>query len=325
MKFFIYSILLSLSLHNLSVASSPTDEEQEVLESPRGSTSEEESEFFIEPSTEINGWTEFELCDFLEKDGTKIAFLDLDKTSLRDPLLLHNLPEKDQDAILDECFQSDKFACTADEFEHFKSYIKEKGDIRERIKQSVLINEETRTFIKTLKRYGVIVVGLTARNFKYAQETDENLKRQGINFSKLSGLGKFKVSDSDYPEEVGFFNGKYHTHGKFYKALVIPLLVDFIATELDLSGPFYCAHFDDSEGEISAFSKIEVSPIQGRSITCAPVLYNGLFEYMDEIFHEKRHLLHQEIDKEWIAYKSLISLVSPLFQTERTYLSRSAY
>lgn len=276
-------------------------DENEFKDSKSQSNPKQETKFRVLPVLQTDSFDEDELDidNFLKMPGTKIALFDFDKTLLRDKLLFHNFDPEDQDIILDGYWQSDHFAGTCEEFKLFKIFMKKQdGDI-ERIKQNVLINEKTLHFIQKLEQNGVIAAGLTARHFYVASLTDQNLKDKGVNFAELSGLGESTINHPIYPEEAGLYNGAYFTHNLFPKVQAIPCLVDLIATQNNLPGPFYVAHFDDSEDEIKAFLCPETLPsaIPGRSITCVPVFYEGHYHYMLKVFAEQRDLLYQEIDE----------------------------
>lgn len=281
----VFLIVLYFSLLTTCQASKPEFEvEKEVFSRPR---------LEVLPSIALNSFNDFYPNLLMNRGGTKIICVDIDLTIIQNKLHILNFSDENQAEILNTFRINWEYNISDDDFNLLKAYIKETNNFYSpfsKLNGGILIEPVTPNVLSNWKNEGAVIIGVTARKYNIADDTDKSLKALGINFAELSGFGSLVLEE----ELFQFKNGICYTNNKIRKLYVIPWLLALVEQHQKKIGPYITFHFDDSKVEIGEFQP-ENPPMNPTSVPVSiqPVFYRGFvffnkskFENLDDTYQE---------------------------------------
>ncbi len=222
----------------------------------------------IERHEEITSFSNFAWEKITNGPGTKMVFFDIDDTLVRKKLSLRQFfyenEEENLSKIIENTIDRNNLA---HDWWPFIEWVQHSSFFRDRC----LVEPEILGILNTLKEHKIMCFALTARKAKYAEQTEAELKKLGLDFSEISTYDNLELS---LGQGLLLKNGVIYTGDKVSKAKTIPTLITSLGLRDSSTDAFL---FDNSHREIfSFFSKgIFSHDDKNLRLTMWPVLYSA--------------------------------------------------
>jgi hypothetical protein len=227
------------------------------------------------PAITLNALRDRKVDSIIAPNGTTVILVDLDRTLVQQKHLFMHLDEATKAATVASFYNNDCFEGSEEDFGFFQEYISATHQfLTPYSKQFVedYVEADAPEYFAELHAKGAVIIGLTARKFLVADETDKSLRKLRFDFGKLSGLTGLTLSNGLFKLQ----NGVCYTGNAGRKVNAIPTILETIVHQLlNKQGPYNVYHWDDNDDEIGAFSP-ENPP---KNLTAHPVTIQP-FHYM---------------------------------------------